>query len=105
MPVDMTYMRMLGLAKLLADAALFVPGDDRDAIEEAMQDLSAHYTLSYKRVLNRIEIEPEKHPSRSTKQKCEICSEYVAWIWGPTIGSVGHCKRYCLEHHQQRCSL
>jgi hypothetical protein len=51
-------MKYLGVLGLLAESAVYVPEDIREQIESAMDDACADGRLRWKRVLNRIEIEP-----------------------------------------------
>lgn len=58
MPRDDLYMRYLGALGILADVAVYVPEEERERIEMAMADAAAHYLLKWRRILDRIEIEP-----------------------------------------------
>lgn len=51
-------MQYLGALGLLAECAVYVPEDLRESIERAMDDACADGTLKWRRILDRIEIEP-----------------------------------------------
>lgn len=59
------YLRYLGALGVLAGCAVHLSntldGNElRDTIERVMQDACAHHPLQYRRILNRIEIEPKR---------------------------------------------
>lgn len=52
------YMRYLGVLGLLGECSVYVPEEEREMIVAAFEDASeAHPSLTWKRVLNRVEIE------------------------------------------------
>ena len=51
-------MRYLGVLGLLCEASVYVPEDIRESIEMALEDACADGELTYRRVLNRFELEP-----------------------------------------------
>lgn len=70
MPEDL-YQRYLGCLGILGECSVYVPEDIRETIERAMRDACQHHsTLRWKRILNRIEIEPI--PDRT----CADCGAY-----------------------------
>jgi hypothetical protein len=58
MPDDPLYLRYLGVLGLLAEASVYAPEDIREMIEQAMDDACHNHPLRWRRVLDRIEIEP-----------------------------------------------
>ena len=62
------HMRYLGCLRLLGDCSVYVPEELREGIERAMEDAcAANPHLTWRRILNRIEIEVARdaHPSSS----------------------------------------
>lgn len=51
-------MRYLGLLGLLAECSVHVPEEIRESIERAFDDAAEDGSLKWRRVLNRLEIEP-----------------------------------------------
>ena len=51
-------MRYLGVLGLLAECSVYVPEELRQSIETAMEQACADGCLKWRRVLNRVEIEP-----------------------------------------------
>lgn len=51
-------MRYLGVLGLLAECAVHVPEDLRESIERAMEDAETAGLVKWRRILNRIEVEP-----------------------------------------------
>lgn len=54
------YLRYLGVLNILSECSPFVDEDTREMIETAFSDACQHHPLQYRRVLDRLEIEP--HP-------------------------------------------
>lgn len=50
-------MRYLGVLGLLCECSVHVPEDVRDMIESALEDACEDGKLTYRRILNRFEIE------------------------------------------------
>lgn len=54
------YLRYLGALGVLAECSVYVPEDVRESIERCFADAVQHHpTLQYRRVLDRLEIEPK----------------------------------------------
>ena len=52
------YMRYLGVLGILSECSVHVPEDIRESIESAFEDACSHHNLRWRRLLDRIEIEP-----------------------------------------------
>jgi len=53
------YQRYLGCLGILTECSVYVPEEIRESIAQAVQDAcDNHHSLRWKRILNRIEIEP-----------------------------------------------
>lgn len=59
MPTSDLYMRYLGVLGILSEASVYVPEEIRESIEQSFEDACKHHSLRWKRILNRIEIEPK----------------------------------------------
>lgn len=57
------YMRYLGVLGILGEVSVYVPEEDRETIAEAFEHACAHHPLKWRRVLDRLEIEPD--PSKT----------------------------------------
>lgn len=51
------HMRYLGCLGLLCEASVYVPEELRESIESALEDACADGTLTWRRILDRYEIE------------------------------------------------
>jgi hypothetical protein len=51
-------MRYLGVLALLCEASVYVPEDIRESMEQALDDACSDGKLEWRRVLDRLEIEP-----------------------------------------------
>lgn len=61
-------LRYLGVLGLLCEASIYVPEEIRECMENALEDACADGTLRYRRILDRLEIEPVPSRKRGCKR-------------------------------------